>query len=146
MAWNYKRTGEDGKLYSYYGQGQEWTYDERGRRHTMTVKYFTATPDGVQYYWVSIDGKFQETRMSAARLHYLLNSKKAIEVKGGTLQPMPLLLEEVEAYFEKDKWTDCPDCGGNGVDRGKICRCAERLTYVIKAFNAKKRLADLMKV
>ena len=148
MSWNYKRVGENGRLYSYYGKGQEWTYTERGRKHSIKVIEACPEQSGVQYYLISKDGTLDDKLISAARLHYVLNQKQAEEVKAGTLIPFPLLFAEVEEYFKiLSHREDCPECGGTGIDdRGKICRCAERLTYEIKAFNAEKRLADLIKV
>lgn len=144
--WNYNRIGENGRLYSYYGKGQEWMFTERGRQHVIKVIEACTQSNGVQYYLISKDGNLEHKLISAARLHYILNQKQAEEVKPGMLIPFPLLVEEVNIYFEHNEWTDCPNCGGNGIERGKICFCAERLSYEIKSFNAKKRLADLMSV
>ncbi len=144
-GWNYQRIDENGRLKSYYGIGQEWTFSERGRQHSIKVKHFTCNENGVQYYWIAIDGRLKEERLSAARLHYLLNSKQAVEVSGGSLMPLPLLKEEVENYFAAGNYTDCEVCGGYGIDviSEKICRCACKLTYEIKAFNAEQRKTKL---
>ncbi len=149
MAFSYERIDKNGRLKSYYGTNQEWTFTERGKTRTIKVEYFTATEEGIQYYWVSLDGRFSSKRMSAARLHYFLHSKKAVEVNQGTLNPMPLLYDEVRAYFadRSNEREDCPACGGTGIDdSGKVCRCAHRLTYEIKNYNADKRLKKLLNV
>ncbi len=149
MEFSYERINKNGRLVSYYGTGQEWTFTERGKSRTIKVEYFTATEEGIQYYWVSIDGRFSDKRMSAARLRYFLHSKKAVEVSQGTSCPMPLLYDEVRAYFSdrSNERRDCPDCGGTGIDDcGKICWCARKLEYEIKNYNADKRLKKLFNV
>lgn len=147
MSWNYQSVGENGRLYSYYGKGQEWNYCERGREHTIKVVEACPQSDGMQYYLISNDGKLNDKLISAARLHYILYQKKAQEIKGGVKIPYPLLVEEVKDYFEHNKRCDCPVCGGTGIDyRGAICRCAKQLTYEIKNYSAEKRLENLLKV
>lgn len=144
--WNYNRIGEDGRLYSYYGKGQEWSYVERGNKHLIKVVQFWAKPNGTQYYLISKDGVLTRERVSAARLHYFLNKKKAEKVNAGTLVAMPLQIEEVREYFKENDPTDCECCGGCGLDEDeeKICTCAYEMSHIIKSFNAKKRLDDLM--
>lgn len=144
--WNYERVNENGRLCSYYGKRQEWSYTERGVQHTIKVVEVCPQENGVQYYLISNDGRLNDKLISAARLHYVLNQKQAQEVKAGMPIPFPLLIKEVEVYFEHNKWTDCPNCGGNGIYGGKICRCAERLTYEIKEFNAQLRMKEILKV
>ena len=119
-TWNYERVNENGYLQSYYGIGQTWTYTDGKADHEMVVKGFTAKPNGVQYYWVSIDGKFQGKSISAARLHYLLNEKNAVEIEHGVLQSFPLQIADVERYFkhlaEIGDPHDCDVCAGTGID------------------------------
>lgn len=149
MAFSYERIDKNGRLKSYYGTGQEWAFTEKGKTRTIKVEYFSATEEGVQYYFVSIDGRFSDKRMSAARLRYFLHSKKAEEVQTGTLCPMPLLYEEVRVYFSDrgNEREDCYYCGGTGIDdNGKVCRCAHKRTYEIKNYNAELRLKKLLKV
>lgn len=153
MVWDYKRIGQDGRLYSYYGKLQKWTYEERGREHSIQVTNFVGKPNGVQYYWVNIDGKFYPDRLSAARLHYFLNSKQAQEIAPGELFKMPLQFEEVQAYFDEHKDFTCPyddfcnmcacDVGNDGE---KICTYAYENSSKIKEFNAEKRLEKIMRV
>ncbi len=142
---SYERIGANGKLKSYFGISQKWKYSERGRERTIKVEYFYATEYGVQYYFVSIDGKFCEKKMSAARLRYFLNEKHAEEINGGSLSLMPLQIEEVKIYFDQHEGEDCPECGGTGInDDGKICRCARHYGYEIQEFNAALRLKKLL--
>lgn len=150
---DYKRVGQDGRLYSYYGKGQKWTYEVRGREHSIQVTHFVGKPNGVQYYFVNIDGNFYPERLSAARLHYFLHSKQAQEVAQGELYPLPLQIEEVQAYFEEHNDFTCHydkicnmcvcDCGNDGE---KICTYAYEHSTKIKNFNAEKRLAKIFRV
>lgn len=153
MTWDYKRIGQDGRLYSYYGKLQKWTYTDRGREHSIQITNFICKPNGVQYYWISIDGKFYPDRLSAARLHYFLNNKKAREIAPGELFRMPLQIEEVQAYFVEHKNFTCPYddfcdmCVCDvGHDNEKICTYAYELSHEIKEFNADKRLKKIFNV
>ena len=145
--WNYNRIGEDGRLYSYYGKGQEWKYTERGRQHIIKVIHFLGKPNGVQYYLISKDGALTRERVSAARLHYFLNQKKAEEVSGGTPIALPLQIQEVKDYFQENSPTDCEWCGGCGLDEDdeRICTCAYEMSHTIKSFNAQKRIDEFLK-
>ncbi len=146
--WNYNRIGEDGRLYSYYGKGQKWKYIERGRLHTIQVVHFWGRPNGVQYYLISKDGILLTERISAARLHYFLNQKKAEEESEGKPIALPLQIQEVKNYFQENAPTDCAWCGGCGfldLDEEKICTCAYEMSHTIKSFNAQKRLDDFLK-
>lgn len=147
-CWSYQRTDENGRLQSYYGICQKWTYTDIKANHEIEIKYFQAKPNGVQYYWISIDGKFQEKPLSAARLHYLLNEKRAQEVKPGVLQPLPLQVEEVLKYRKQaTNRPGCGLCGGTGIkDNGKICICTHYEEEKIKNYNAQLRLKALLKV
>ncbi len=147
MTWNYERINADGKLCSYYGMGQQWAYEERGVTHCMRINYFVAKPNGVQYYWITLDNKFIEKPMSAARLHYFLHKKGAQELYGGVPWRMPLLYKEVKAYFKYNCPDYCNICGNTGIkENGDICPCAKSMEYEIKEFNRERRLAALLKI
>lgn len=150
--WNYNRVNEKGRLVSYYGVGQAWKYTDIRGEHEIEVKHFAATEYGVQYFWVTLDGKFQEKRVSAARLSFfLLREKHAKKIRDGTPQLMPLQTEEVRTYYEKNKTValcNCPLCGGTGFNdrNGKICICTHSLEDEILRYNAQLRLKDILKV
>lgn len=142
-SWNYERVNENGYLQSYYGVGQAWTYKDKVD-HEIKVAGFTANPNGVQYYWIAVDGKFQEKAISVARLHYLLHEKNAVEVAPGVPQSFPLLIKEVERYMAtlsgEELWK-CSECGGTGItDEEKVCYCVKHLYAAIKGYNADLRL------
>lgn len=148
-SWNYNRINANGYLCSYYGKGQEWSYTERGQEHRIRVECVASTEYGVQYYFVSIDGKFNDKRLSAARLHYVLHQKQAVEISPGVLQPLTLQADEVREYFRlhPEERADCAECGGTGIDdRGKICYCTRHSDYDIKHYFAEKRLEKLTTV
>lgn len=106
---NYTRIGQDGKKYFYYGLGQAWKFDKRDKltqwKDTMeryesgkskfdykSIRIERCELVGdVQYYYVEINGISCINPMSAARLHFILNSlrNRIADSVSGELVPLP---------------------------------------------------------
>lgn len=74
---NYERIGGDGKSYFYYSLGQIFTWTLTDGNHSLKIESCTLSESGTQYYEYSYDGIYSKKAVSAARLHYILNEKKA---------------------------------------------------------------------
>ncbi|MGN0823731.1 MAG: hypothetical protein ACI4MB_01530 [Candidatus Coproplasma sp.] len=106
---NYTRIGQDGKKYFYYGLGQAWKFERRGVLEesraaiaiiegkkpefdykSIKIERCELVGD-VQYYYVEINGISCLKPMSAARLHFILNSQREriAETVSGELVPLP---------------------------------------------------------
>ncbi|MGN0807620.1 MAG: hypothetical protein ACI4MN_04135 [Candidatus Coproplasma sp.] len=106
---NYTRIGQDGKQYFYYGLGQTWKFDKKSKldEWAETLERYESGKSkfdyksiriercelvgDVQYYYVEINGISSMKPMSAARLHFILNSlrDRIAESISGQLVPLP---------------------------------------------------------
>lgn len=91
--------GEDGKLYYNYCVGAEYIMASRSgvmfSYRILDCEY----EDGKEYYRIESAGKELPTRFSVEELELLLSRMNVEQTEEGERRELPLLLEEVEQYF-----------------------------------------------
>lgn len=95
------RVGEDGILYFTYNQGAEY---ELHPKFADTFRYLVLScefdePTETEYYRIESAGKELPARFSVNQLEFLLSRIPCEQVSAGEPVELPLLAEEVKAFF-----------------------------------------------
>ncbi len=93
--------GEDGRLYFNYPVGAELEFrTAAGKRFSLRI-VGCEYEDGKEYYHLESEGKKLPSRFSVERLEKQLNAAPCEILSAGELQELPLLVEEVQRYYEE---------------------------------------------
>lgn len=93
--------GDDGRLYFNYPVGAEYEFSNAaGKRFSLRI-VGCEYENGKEYYYIESAGKVLPARFSVDKLEKQLSAAPYETLSAGELQELPLLVDEVQRYYQE---------------------------------------------